>query len=148
MRPFARWGTILALCLAIAAPAASEPMSYPIGTRGLALDFTTAVPIAQIDTRTGDMSAFVTFGGGLTLFWVDKNDPEKTKIVSLNAMLAPITGKDENPKLLVMIDLGAWNDQIRIGFGWRCERPVKDENRLVGLVSIGTNFFEKAEKHE
>jgi len=134
--------------LAIAANAAA--FSYPIGTRGFEFDVTTTIPLAKVQESTSpgataDVVPFVAFGGGLTTYWTDKNDPDRVKIVSINFPILAVSareGDDKKLDLTLIADVGFFDNKVRIGGGWNFGRIDADRSRAIAVFSIGTNIFE------
>lgn len=150
MRKIVEIGSIFALWLAIAAPVDGQAMSYPIGARGWTFDVTTTIPLAKIVESTDpgasvDVVPFVAFGGGLTTYWVDKNDTLKVKIVSFNFPIVAVSVRENNVTkldLTVIADVGFFDNKVRLGAGYYLGKRADGESRFVGVFSVGTNLFQ------
>lgn len=149
MKRLSTVGLILLLVTSLSAKA--EPFSYPIGTKGWSFDVTAAIPLAKVvestDAETSvDVVPMIAFGGGLTTYWVDKNDPEQTKIVSFNFPILALSAREDDAEkldLTLIADVGFFDDKLRIGGGYYFgSRGVEKRSRFIAVFSIGTNIFE------
>ena len=128
---------------------ASQAKAYPLGTKGFAFDMTMEIPLAQAreSTEPGtvvDVQPLIAFGGGLTTYWTDKNDPEQVKIVSFNfpILALSVRGADATKlDLTVIADLGFFDNKIRFGGGYYCGPKTDEQSRFIAVFSIGTNVF-------
>lgn len=124
--------------------------SYPIGSKGWELDATATIPIAKIVEAVGpgataDAVPMIAFGGGLTTFWTDRNDPERVKIVSINFPILALSTRENDTKkldLTLIGDVGFFDNKVRFGVGYELGALEADRSRFIGVFSVGTNLFE------
>jgi hypothetical protein len=136
------------LVMSSCASASAQAMAFPVGTKGWMFDVTTAVPLFKIvesegNTSQMDVLPMLGLGGGLTMYWGLKDDPDNKKVVSINFPTLAMSLRDSDDKkmdLTLIADVGFFDNFIRFGCGYEMGKLAYERSRFIGVFSLGVSF--------
>jgi hypothetical protein len=138
----------IAALMLMTASASAQAMSFPVGNKGWMFDVTTAIPLFKIVESEGgtsqmDVLPMLGIGGGLTMYWGVKDDPENKKVISINFPTLAMSLRDSDDKkmdLTLIADVGFFDNFIRFGAGYEFGKLAYDRSRFIGVFSLGVTF--------